>query len=59
MAGHSGYHGGSMYYCIDENLEQIKGTGGNHNGYDLYIVYAHGPYIPTTGYALTCVVCTK
>ena len=59
MAGHAGYHGGSMYYCIDENLEQIKGTGGNHNGYDLYIVYAHGPHIPTTGYALTCVVCTK
>ena len=26
MAGADGHPGGSMYYCIDENLEQIKGT---------------------------------
>ena len=25
MAGAAGHHGGSMYHCIDEALEQVKG----------------------------------
>ena len=24
MAGHHKHNGGSMYYCIDENMEQVK-----------------------------------
>ena len=60
MAGSAGQEGSSMYYCIDENLEQIKGTGGSDGGYYLYTVHASGSYVPRDGsYALSCVVCTK
>ena len=55
MAGEAGQEGSSMYYCIDENLEQIKGTGGDDSGYDLYPVYM----ATINSYALSCVVCTK
>ena len=55
MAGHYNQEGSSMYYCIDENLEQIKGSRSNYNGYYLYTVHvAH-----ENSYALSCVVCTK
>ena len=47
--------GSSMYYYIDENLEQTRGTGGDDGGYDLYTVYV----ATIDGYALSCVVCTK
>ena len=59
MAGHHGQEGSSMYYCIDGNLEQIKGTGGDQSSYDLHTVYASGSNVPSDGYALSCVVCTK
>ena len=60
MAGHQNQEGSSMYYCIDENLEQIKGTGGNSAGYELFTVYASGSDIPhISSYSLSCVVCTK
>ena len=60
MAGQNGQEGSSMYYCIDENLEQIKGTGGDHTGYDLWTVYVGTSLVPRDGnYALSCVVCTK
>ena len=60
MAGHHTQAGSSMFYCIDENLEQIKGTRGSDNGYHLYTVHASGSFIPRDGsYALSCVVCTK
>ena len=60
MAGINNQEGSSMFYCIDENLEQIKGTRGNDGGYYLYTVYTSGSYIPRDGgYALSCVVCTK
>ena len=60
MAGNYNQEGNSMYYCLDENLEQIKGTGGGDYGYDLWAVYATGLYVPCDGnYALSCVVCTK
>jgi len=60
MAGADGHPGGSMYYCIDENLEQIKGSGNCETGHLMYIVYAAGSHVPSpTGHALSCVVCTK
>ena len=60
MAGLHTQAGSSMYYCIDENLEQIKGTRGDDGGYYMYTVYATGSYVPRDGnYALSCVVCTK
>ena len=60
MAGHHNQEGSSMYYCIDENLEQIKGTGGDGAGYELFTIYATGSHVPRNGnYALSCVVCTK
>ena len=40
MSGHYNQEGSSMHYCIDENLEQIKGTRGDDSGYYLYTVYA-------------------
>ena len=60
MAGHHNQEGSSMYYCIDENLEQIKGTGGDNSGYELLTVYASSSDLPhDNAYALSCVVCTK
>ena len=60
MAGSTGQAASSMYYCIDENLEQIKGTGGDDAGYELFTVYVSGSHIPRDGtYSLSCVVCTK
>ena len=60
MAGHHNQEGSSMYYCIDENLEQIKGTGGDDAGYELLTVYVGTSDVPRDGsYALSCVVCTK
>ena len=60
MAGHHTHEGSSMYYCIDENLEQIRGTGGCDSTAQLfYTVRATGSYVPSDGYALSCVVCTK
>ena len=59
MAGHYNQEGSSMYNCIDESVEQIKGTAGVQGGHNLYTIYVTGSYIPYSGYALTCVVCTK
>ena len=59
MAGHYNQEGSSMYNCIDEHLEQIQGTGGAQGGHQLYTIYVTGSYVPTDGYALSCVVCTK
>ena len=60
MAGHHNQEGSTMYNCIDDNLEQIKGTGSEQGGHWLYTIYTTGSYIPyDSGYALTCVVCTK
>ncbi|XP_065902329.1 short-chain collagen C4-like [Dysidea avara] len=60
MAGNNAHEGSSMYYCIDENLEQIKSSGGcDGNAQLFYTVRASGSYVPQDGYALSCVVCTK
>ena len=48
-----------MYYCIDENLEQVPGSGNSDNIQLFYTVQATGSYAPSDGYALSCVVCTK
>ena len=60
MAASNGHNGGSMYDCIDENLEQISGSGGSEEVHHLYTVRAIGSYVPHNGTnALSCVVCTK
>ena len=60
MTGHHGHHGGSMYNCVDEHLEQIPGSGGGEAAHELYTVYATGSHVPHNGtYSLSCVVCTK
>ena len=60
MAGHHDHDEGSMYDCIDENLEQIKSSGDTEHVHFLYTVYATGSYVPhDSNYALSCVVCTK
>ena len=59
MAGHYNQEGGSMYECIDEHLEQVTGTGSGEASHFLYTVYATGTRVPSDGYALSCVVCTK
>ena len=54
MAGHHGHEGCSMYYCIDENLEQIRSSGGcDSNAQLLYTVRGYGAYVPSDGYALS------
>ena len=51
--------GSSMYNCIDKNLEQIPGSGGNQAGHEIYTVYAVcGHYFPCSSTEVTCVVCT-
>ena len=59
MAGNDGHKGGCMYYCIDENLEQVTGSGSSENAHFLYTIKVSGSYVPSDGYALSCVVCTK
>ena len=60
MAGWYNHEGSSMYYCIDENLEQIKRSGSCDSSAQLfYTVKATGSYVPSDRYALSCVVCTK
>ena len=60
MAGHYTHEGSSMYYCIDENVEQIRSTGGCDSTAQLfYTVRGYGSHIPKDGHALSCVVCTK
>ena len=59
MAGEDGHNGGSMYYCIDEVLEQVKGSGSCETVHHLYTIGASRSYVSTTSYALSCAVCTK
>ena len=59
MAGAYSQTGSSMYNCIDKNLEQIPGSGGNSDGHRLYTIYAVcGHYFPCSSTEMTCVVCT-
>ena len=61
MAGRHNHAGSSMYTCIDKAVEQISGSGGDHGGHQMYTIYAFsGHFLPyISGYAMTCVVCTK
>ena len=59
MAGAHNQDGSSMYNCIDKNLEQISGSGGDNNGHRLYTIYTVcGHYFPCSSTEMTCVVCT-
>ena len=59
MRKYHGYEGSSMYNCIDKNMEQIPGSGGNNRGHEMYTIYAGcGNYFPCSSTELTCVVCT-
>ena len=58
MAGHESQNRGSMYYCIDENMEQVKGSRSCDSVHLFYLVGASRPLVSTTSYALSCVVCT-
>ena len=59
MAGHHTHNGGSMYYCIDENMEQVKGSGNCEDAHEIYTVGVNRLHVPTTSNALSCIVCTK
>jgi len=60
MTGHHTHDGSTMYYCIDENLEQVRSSGScDSSAQLLYTVRTTGSYVSSDGYALSCVVCTK
>ena len=59
MAGPNGNPGGSMYYCIDEHLEVVKGSGSCDAVHLLYTVVTHRSHVATTNTNLSCVVRTK
>ena len=58
MAGADGHEGGSMYYCIDEVMEQIQSSGSCDGAHYLYTVHSY--VLNNSGASeLPCVVCTK
>ena len=60
MAGHYNHDGGTVYDCIDETLEQIKGSGAAEVAHELFSAYASGSYVPyDSNYTMSCVVCTR
>ena len=59
MTKHYNSEGSSMYNCVDKNLEQIPGSGGDGHGHEIYTVQAQcGYYYPCSSIEVTCVVCT-
>ncbi|XP_065908939.1 uncharacterized protein [Dysidea avara] len=60
MAGYHGHKAATQFTCIDNNVEQIPGSGGNTDGKIFHTVEAHcNHFIPCSDKELTCVVCTK
>ena len=60
MAGYYAHKAATQYTCVDKRVEQIPGSGSNHDGYLLHTVEAHcGYFFPCSDKELTCVVCTK
>ena len=60
MAGYHGTKSATQYTCVDKSVEQIPGSGANHDGYLLHTVEAKcGYFFPCSDKELTCVVCTK
>ena len=64
MAGKHDYKAATQFTCIDESVEQIRGSGGSiSTGYHFYTVETKndcgGNFLPCNSAELTCVVCTK
>ena len=63
MAGHYGNKAATQFTCIDESVEQIRGSGTNGIGYYFNTVEAQyecgANFLPCSPSELTCVVCTK
>ena len=63
MSGNNGHEASSMYYCIDESLEQVKSSGTCEDVHLVYSVHTNSGsllHIPNSGsQELPCVVCTK
>ena len=63
MAGYYDYNGGTDYYCVDKDPENLPNGTKNDNGYLLYFVEAHCGSLRCPPYAngreLQCAVCTK
>ena len=59
MAGATGLEGSSMFNCINVDLEQIPGTGGDRGWHHLCPTYVAPSYDSTPSYAMSCVVCSK
>ena len=63
MSGSPGQEGSSMFYCIDESLEQVESSGACENVHHLGTVFIdtssplHEPN--NGGQELPCVACTK
>ena len=63
MAGYYDFNGGTDYYCIDKDPENLPSGVANDNGYILYFVEARcgslrcPPYV--NGREFQCAVCTK
>ena len=55
MAGHHNQGGCSMYNCIDVGLEQIP----DHNLYPIIVGSSSDALLYDSGYAKSCVVCSK
>ena len=63
MAGNGGQEGSSMYYCVNESLEQVKSSGACEDVHHLYTIYTSSSsllHVPNSGgQQLPCVICTK
>ena len=63
MSGNFNDEGNSMFYCIDESLEQAKSSGACEDAHHLYTVDTDSSSLlhePNNGdHELPCVVCTK
>ena len=46
MAGHESHNGGNMYYCFDENMEEVKDLEVMIvHTYCIYVVGASRPHV--------------
>ena len=63
MAGHHTSKAATQFTCVDESVEQIRGSGTDGIGYYFYTVEAQfecgANFLPCSPSELTCVVCTK
>ena len=63
MAGYHDHKAATQFNCVDESVEQIRGSGTSVIGYRFYTVEAQhecgANFLPCSPSELTCVVCTK